>query len=325
MQPSNPDSPRNFNHIKIMKTNNPEKKLIAVFGATGQQGGGVIRALQASGQFKVRALTRNPAKHAALADEVVEADLNRPETLRAAFEGAHGVFLVTKFQEGADELKQATAAVRAAKDAGVKHFVWSTLPNVEAITGGTFHVPHFTGKARVDSVVQAAGFPAHTFVIAPFYFQNLTGAFGPQKQPDGSLGWAVPLDPDARSIHMGDITELGTVVTGAFLHPDQAGNGQYLPLVGDFMSFNEIVATLNRQGHKVSVKQVPKEVFSTFFPGAAEIAEMFNYFQVHTYLGSDSSNRIALANKIAGRQPGNFATWARLNFAADAAVETLKH
>ena len=118
-----------------MKTNNPEKKLIAVFGATGQQGGGVIRALQASGQFKVRALTRNPAKHAALADEVVEADLNRPETLRAAFEGAHGVFLVTKFQEGADELKQATAAVRAAKDAGVKHFVWSTLPNVEAITG----------------------------------------------------------------------------------------------------------------------------------------------------------------------------------------------
>ena len=153
-----------------------DKKLIAVIGATGQQGGGVVRALQASGQFKVRALTRNPGKHRELADEVVEADLDRPETLKAAFEGAHGVFLVTNFREqGTDELKQATAAVRAAKDAGVKHFVWSTLPNVEAISGGKFDVPHFTGKAKIDRIVKEAGFPHHTFVIAPCYYQNLVG------------------------------------------------------------------------------------------------------------------------------------------------------
>src|SRR6266404_4179158 len=95
-----------------------DKKLIAVIGATGQQGGGVLRALQ------------------------------------AAFEGAHGVFLVTNFQEaGSDELKQATAAISAAKDAGVKHFIWSTLPDVEAISGGKFNVPHFTGKAKIDRVV----------------------------------------------------------------------------------------------------------------------------------------------------------------------------
>src|SRR6059058_3080370 len=114
-----------------------DKKLIAVIGATGQQGGGVVGALQANGQFTVRALTRNPDKHRELAEEVVEADLDKPETLKAAFEGAHGVFLVTNFQEaGTDELMQATAAIRAAKDAGVQHFVWSTLPNVEAISGG---------------------------------------------------------------------------------------------------------------------------------------------------------------------------------------------
>src|SRR5690348_13280016 len=96
-----------------------KEKLIAVVGATGQQGGGVVRALQARGQFKVRALTRNPDKHPELADEVVKADLNLPETLKAAFEGAHGVFLVTNFwEQGTDELKEATAAVRAAKDAG---------------------------------------------------------------------------------------------------------------------------------------------------------------------------------------------------------------
>jgi uncharacterized protein YbjT (DUF2867 family) len=297
-----------------MNFKNNEKKLIAVIGATGQQGGGVVRALQASGQFKVRALSRDPSKHRELADEVVEADLNRPETLKTAFEGAHGVFLVTSSSlEGTDEFTQGTAAVRAAKAAGVKHFIWSTLPDVKAISGGKFDVPHFTNKARIDAIVKASGFASHTFVIPPFYYQNLAGAFGPQKLPDGSFGWAIPLDPDVRCIHMGDVTELGNLVASAFVHPDQAGNGEYLPLVGDFMSFNEIVETLNRQGHQFSFKQVPKEIFATFFSGAAEIAEMFGYFQAHTYLGSDSSARIALASKIAGRQPTKFSTWTRLN------------
>jgi uncharacterized protein YbjT (DUF2867 family) len=293
------------------------KKLIAVVGATGQQGGAVARSLQAGNQFKVRALTRNPAKHRELADEVIQADLNRPETLRAAFEGAHGVFLVTNpWGEGSDEVEQATAAIRAAKDAGVKHFVWSTLPHVEAISGGKFHVPHFTGKAKVDRIVKEAGFANHTFVIAPFYYQNLIGVLAPQKQTDESVGWALPLDPTVRSIHMGDIAELGDIVAGAFAHSDQVGHGEYLPLVGDFMSFNEIIDTLNRQGHSFSFNQVPKEVFAGFFPGAAEIAEMLNYFQTYTYLGSDSRNQIALANKIAGRQPTKFSAWAQVNFPA---------
>src|SRR5712672_2481006 len=149
-----------------------DKKLIAVIGATGQQGGGVVRALQAGRQFKVRALTRNPDKHRELAEEVVEADLDRPETLNAAFEGAHGVFLVTNFwEEGTDEIEQATAAVLAAKKADVKHFIWSTLPDVEAISSDKFHVPHFTGKAKVDRIVKEAGFAYHTFVIAPFFYQ----------------------------------------------------------------------------------------------------------------------------------------------------------
>ena len=291
--------------------------LIAVVGATGQQGGAVVRTLQASGQFKVRALSRHRDKHRELADEVVQADLNRPETLKAAFEGAHGVFLVTNFWEkGADELKQATAAVCAARDAGVKHFVWSTLPDVETISGGRFHVPHFTGKARIDRIVTAAGFVNRTFVIAPMYYQNLVGALAPQKQADGSLGWDLPLDPDVRCIHMGDICELGNIVAGAFAHADEAGNGEYLPLVGDFMSFNEIVDTPNRQGHNFSVKQVPKEVFAGLFPGAAEVAETFRYFQAHTYLGAASDDRIALANKMAGRQSTSFSTWARANFPA---------
>src|SRR6201988_4531800 len=296
-----------------MLSNN--KKLIAVIGATGQQGGGVLRALQASGQFKGRALTRNPDKHRELAEEVVGADLGRPETLKAAFAGAHGVFLVSNFQaEGSDELKQATAAISAAKDAGVKHFIWSTLPDVEAISGGKFNVPHFTGKAKIDRLVREAGFANHTFVIAPFYFQNLAGVIGPHRQADGSMGCTLPLDPTLRVIHMGDIHELGNIVAGAFAHPDEAGHGQYLPLVGDFMSFHEIVETLNRQGHDFSYNRVPKETFAGAFPGASEIAEMFSYWEAHTYLGSDLSDQVALANRVAGREPTRFATWARENF-----------
>src|SRR6266550_3563012 len=161
------------------------KKLIAVIGASGQQGGSVVRALQAQGQFKVRALTRHPDKHRGLADEVVEADLDRAESLKAAFEGAYGVFLVTNFwEQGTDEFKQATAAVRAAKDAGVKHFVWSTLPDVEAISGGKLNVPHFSGKAKIDRIVKDAGFAHHTFVIAPSYYQNLLRALAPPNPAD---------------------------------------------------------------------------------------------------------------------------------------------
>src|ERR1700757_4790040 len=194
-------SPAETTHWRT--TMSDTKKLIAVVGATGQQGGAVAHALQASGQFKVRALTRNPAKHPKLADDVVAADLNRPETLKAAFAGAHGVFLVTNaWEAGRNESRQALAAVNAAKDAGVQHLIWSTLPDVETISGGTIEVPHFTDKAKVERTVREAGFAHHTFVIAPFYYQNLLGVMAPQKQADGTLGWALPIDPAVRCIHM---------------------------------------------------------------------------------------------------------------------------
>jgi len=291
------------------------QKLIAVIGATGQQGGGVVEALRAAGQFKVRALTRNPEKHPDLADEVVAADLNRPETLAAALQGAYGLFLVTNFAEqGADEFKQASAIIQAAKVAGVQHLIWSTLPNVEDLSAGKNRVPHFTNKAKIDDVVRQANFAHHTFVVASFYYQNLVGALAPRKQEDGTLTWTLPIDPTVRGIHIGDPTELGAIVAGAFSHPEEAGNGQYLPLVGDLVSFNDIISTLSQQGHKVAVNQVPAEVFAGFFPGAEEFAAMFKHFEEDTYLGAPMKEEIALANKLAGRTPTSFETWAREHF-----------
>lgn len=293
-----------------------EKKLIAVFGATGNQGSGVVRALKAGGQFKVRALSREPGKYKSDADEVVAADLARPETLLPALAGAHGVFLVTNYwQEGVDEIKQATAAIEAAKAAGVNHLIWSTLPNVEAISGGEFKLPQFTGKAKVDAIVKEAGFTRHTFVVPPAYYQNFSGPFGPQKQPDGSLGWVLPIDPTVRCFHMGDINELGDIVAGAFAHPEETGAGAYLPLVGDFLSFDELVGTLNALGHRFTFTRVPRNVYAGFFPGADALGETLAYYETYTYLGPGShSERIALANKIAGRTPTPFASWAREHF-----------
>lgn len=302
-----------------MATN--DTRLIAVFGATGQQGGGVVRALKADGRFEVRALTRDPDKYRGPADEVVLADLERPDTLSAALANAHGVFLVTNFwQEGTDEIKQATAAIQAAKVAGVDHFIWSTLPDVRAISGGKFNLPQFTGKAKVDPLVQDAGFPHHTFVVPPAYYSNFSGTFGPQKQPDGSFGWVLPIDPAVRCIHAGDIGELGDIVAGAFEHPGRVGNGTYLPLVGDFLSFNDIIRTLGQQGHRISYTQVSQAEFANFFPGADAIGETLAYYEAYTYLGPHShDDEIAVANEVAGKAPTNFASWARDNFKFGAA------
>ena len=275
-----------------------EKKIIAVVGATGLQGKGVVNALINEGTFKVRAITRNPGKYEGNANEVVQGDLTDLESLTNAFKGAHGVFVVTNFWEGADELAQGRIAVEAAKNANVKHFIWSTLPNVEVISTGKFVVPHFTGKAKVDEIVKNAGFANYTFVQPPFYFQNFTGQLAAQQKQDGSMGWTLPIDPSKKVIHMSDINDLGKVVAGAFLNPEKVGNGSYLSLATELYSFNDVLEVYKANGKEYSFNHVPTEVFSSFFEGAGEIAQMLAYFESHTYMGPNSDTRIQLANEI---------------------------
>jgi uncharacterized protein YbjT (DUF2867 family) len=294
-----------------------DRPLIAVIGASGSQGGSVVRALVDRGAFRVRALTRNPDAYAGPADEVALADLARPDTLESAFAGAYGVFVVSNFWEpGSDEIAQGSHAVAAAAKTGVRHFVWSTLPDVEAISGGEFEVAHFTGKAKVDAVVRDAGFESFTFVEAPFYFENLETNMPPQPLPDGSTGWALPLPADARVVHMGSIEDLGGVVAGAFDHPEAVGAGAYLSSAAGLMSFGDLVEVLNAQGHALTVVQVPAEVFGTFFPGAEEMAQMMGYWQKHTYLGPDGEQAIAAARRVSTTPSTDFATWATTHMPA---------
>ena len=285
-----------------------EMRTIAVIGATGAQGGGVVRALLERGQFRVRTLTRDPDRAAGLGDEVVAADLNRPETLGPAFDGVYGVFANTNSfaAPDTDEVAQGTAAVEAAKAAGVEHYVWSTLPNVAEISRGEFNVPHFTNKARVNPVVENAGFDSFTFVEPPFYYQNLDSPMYPAPPgPDGTPTWSVPMKAGARGIHMGDITELGNVVAGAFEQPDAVGAGQYLSLAGDLLSWDDIVATLISQGHKLAYSETSEDPWG--------VRDMFAYFEAHTYFGPDAQRKIASAKDVSTEPFTDFAAWAAIN------------
>ena len=273
---------------------------IAVFGATGAQGGSVVQHLKRHGAYRVRALTRNPESYAGPADEAVGADLNAEASLDKALAGAYGVFLVTNFwDKGTDEVEQGRVALRAARQAGVEHVVWSSLPNVEEIAGGRWEVPHFTDKARVDAMVREAGFPRFTIVQPPFYFENLVGMMAPQPMQDGRKGWTLPIDPDAPVIHMGAISEFGSLVAGAFARPEQSA-GQTLAMSAGLYSFADVVkAYAAASGEDVGFARVPHEVFSGFFPGAHEISEMLGYFEEHTYMGPDSATRIAEGKGVA--------------------------
>ncbi len=300
------------------------KQVIAVVGGTGAQGGGVVDALLAAGSYSVRVPSRNPASDSAKAlagrgVQVVKADLLDPTSLGPVFEGAYGAFIVTNFwdpNQAQRETEVGAGAVKAAKAAGVQHLIWSTLPDCEKLSGGQLKVVHFTGKARVDAAVEAAAFPRHTFVHAPFYFQNLLTMMGPQPLPNGGRGWAVPMDPAARVIHAGDVTEVGRAVAAAFAAGDKLPNGSHLAVCGGVYSWNDIVSTLNAQGHKLEVMQVPPDAYDTFFPGAHELREMFQYFAQYTYFGPQHEKRIAAANALVPRGFTSFADWAKAHMKA---------
>ena len=289
------------------------KKTIVVIGATGSQGKGVVNALVNNGTFHIKAITRNPASYSGSANEAAFANLDDEQSLKDAFKNAYGVFVVTNFWEGADEIAQGKNAVVAAKESGVEHFIWSTLPNVEAISDATFEVAHFTNKAKVDELVKKAAFKYYTFVQAPFYYQNLVGALAPQSKQDGTTGWTLPIDPAKKSIHMSDIDDLGKVVAGAFLQPAKVGNGSYLSVATELNSFNDILQAFKANGKVHSYSQVPKELFSTFFEGAKELAEMFDYFEKHTYMGPGSAAQIELAKEVATEKLVPLEQWLQNN------------
>ncbi|GMV38327.1 MAG: nucleotide-diphosphate-sugar epimerase [Myxococcales bacterium] len=273
-----------------------DRKIIAVVGATGAQGGGLVRAILAdtSGAFAVRAITRNPASPkaqalAAAGAEVVAADLDDQASLERAFAGAHGAFCITNFWEHFSpekELAQATNQARAAAAAGVAHAVWSTLEDTRRFMSldddrmptlmGKYKVPHFDAKGEADAAFTAAGVPT-TFLLTSFYWDNFIAfGMGPKRGPDGVLALTLPTgNAKLPGIAAEDIGRcaLGVFRKGAALH------GQTVAIAGDRLTGEEMAAALGRAfGQEVRFNAVTPAVYRSFgFPGADDLGNMFQF------------------------------------------------
>lgn len=276
-----------------------QQQTIAVVGATGSQGGGLVRALLDDGEFAVRALTRNPSSKqgAALAEagaDVVAADLDDEASLDRAFDGVHGAFVVTNYwapltpaQEARRsraemELAQARAAARALDRAGVGHVVWSTLedtrghfaddaavPDVEG-----YNVPHFDAKAEADAFF--AGLPV-TYLRTTLFFENFFDSFPPRRGDDGGLVLALPLaDQPLAGIAVDDI---GRTALGVF-HRGDALIGQTVSIAGDILTGDGYAAALSDAlGEPVTYVPIPFDSFrEQGFPSAVEMGNMFQYY-----------------------------------------------
>ena len=273
-----------------------EKKVIAVVGATGSQGGGLARAILAdpSGGFACRAVTRDPAKDAAQAlaragAEVVRADIDDVESVKRAFANAHGAFCVTNFWEhfsAEKEKAQAKNLAEAAKAAGVQHVIWSTLEDTRKLLspGDTrmptlqekYRVPHFDAKAEADAFF--SGLPV-TYLVTSFYWDNIY-AFGmvPKKAGDGVYRWAFPMgDKRLAGIAAEDI---GKAAYGIF----KAGRqyiGKTVGITGENLTLKEISEKLSKGlGVPVAYDAVEPDAYRGFgFPGADELGNMFQIYR----------------------------------------------
>jgi uncharacterized protein YbjT (DUF2867 family) len=273
-----------------------DKKIIAVLGATGAQGGGLVRSILAdkNGPFKARAITRdvNSEKAKALAAagaEVVAADVDDPATLRRAFEGAHGAFCVTFFwhhMSPEKEIAEAGSMAEAAKQTGVAHVIWSTLEDTRRFVPleddrmptlmGKYKVPHLDAKGEADGLFTRAGVPT-TFLLTSFYWENLIYfGSGPKRGPDGKLVLVLPMgDKKLPGIAAEDI---GKCAHGIFRRGSEF-IGKTVGIAGQHLSGAEMAAGLTRAlGEKVTYQDVLPEVYRSFgFPGADDLGNMFQF------------------------------------------------
>ncbi|MEX2048791.1 MAG: NmrA family NAD(P)-binding protein [Gemmatimonadota bacterium] len=273
-----------------------QKRIIAVTGATGAQGGGLARAILAdpAGGFVVRAITRNPSSDKAKAlvaagAEVVAADLDDPASLRAAFAGAYGAFCLTNFWEhfsAEKEVEQARHMAEAAKDAGVEHAIWSTLEDTRRfmdaddtrmpVLMGKYRVPHFDGKGEADGVFRDAGVPT-TFLLTSFYWDNFIHfGSGPQRGEDGKL--VLPLPMGEKKLSGMAVEDIGRCAYGVFREGVQHV-GRTIGVVSEHLTGKELAAGLSKtMGEPVTYWPVPWEAFRRFdFPGADDLGNMFQF------------------------------------------------
>jgi uncharacterized protein YbjT (DUF2867 family) len=274
----------------------PESKIIAVVGATGAQGSGLVRAIQKDrdGGFKARALTRdvNSAGARQLAElgaDVVAANVDEPESLNSAFEGAYGAFCVTFFWEhfSPDQEKaQAGAMAEAARRAGLEHVIWSTLEDTRRWVPlsddrmptlmGAYKVPHFDAKGEADHTFSELGVPT-TFLLTSFYWDNLIHfGMGPKPGPDGTLVFTLPMGP--KKLPGIAAEDIGRCAYGIF-RGGAPYIGKTVGVAGEHLTGDQMATVLTAAlGREVRYNDVTPEVYRGLdFPGAEDLGNMFQF------------------------------------------------
>jgi uncharacterized protein YbjT (DUF2867 family) len=274
-----------------------DKKVIAVLGATGAQGGGLVRAILAdpSGGFAARAITRktDSDKAKALAAqgvEVVAADLDDEKSLEKAFAGAYGIYAVTNFWEhfsGEKEYAQAVNIAKAAKAAGAQHVIWSTFEDTRKwvplsdnrmpTLQGKYKVAHFDAKAEANEQFKALGVPT-TFLLTTFYWENLIYfGMGPKKGPDGKYAMTYPMG----SAKLAGIAaeDIGKAAYAIFKKGKEF-IGKTVGIAGEHLTIDQMATIAGKAlGISIGYNKVTADTFRSFgFPGADDIGNMFQIY-----------------------------------------------
>ncbi|OBW63642.1 MAG: Uncharacterized protein AUREO_062920 [Aureobasidium pullulans] len=275
-------------------------KLITVFGATGNQGGSVIKHIladsQLSAEFKIRGITRDVNKPAAkaLSDkgvELVTADLNDKASVAEAIKDSHTVFLVTNYWETANpdiERTQGINVASAAKEAGISHIIFSSLINVTETTGGKLtHVPHFDTKSDVEKYIRGTGVPC-TFILPGYFMSNFGMMFN--KGEDGVYNFAMPISDEAK-FPLFDVAEDTGNFTNAILKNADKLNGKQVLAATAYYTPKQIVADFEEvSGHKIRYIQISGDQFKSYLPEfmAQEMLENHVLLDTAGYYGGES-------------------------------------
>lgn len=275
-----------------------EKKIIVVFGATGAQGGGLAHAIlnDSNSEFSVRAVTRdlNSEKARELAvkgAEVVQGDVDDENSMKKILAGAYGAYFVTFFWahfSPEKEIAEAKNMAAAAKDAGLKHVIWSTLEDVRKYVPlddnsmptlhGKYKVPHFDGKGESDQYFLDAGVPV-TFMLASYYWDNLIYfGMGPKRGAEGKLAITFPMgNKKMAGIAAGDI---GKCAYGIFKKGEEL-IGKRVGIAGDQLTCAAMAEALSKAlGEEVSYNEITPEQYRGFgFPGADDLGNMFQFYR----------------------------------------------
>jgi len=275
-----------------------EKKIITVFGATGAQGGSLARAIlnDPNSEFTVRAVTRDPQSEkakalAAKGAEVVKADIDDPASLKAALKGAYGAYFVTFFWDHYSperETSEAKTMAAAAKEAGLKHVIWSTLEDVRKFVPlndnsmptlkEKYKVPHFDGKGEADKYFKEAGVPV-TYLLASYYWENMIYfGMGPKRGADNKLSITFPMGKK-KMAGIG-AEDIGKCAYGIF-KKGESMIGKYVGIAGEQLTLEEMASALSKHlGEKVSYNEITPEQYRNFgFPGADDLGNMFQFYR----------------------------------------------